>query len=385
MSLIEKISDYIGVEKFISSIEELVNFYLKPFSFFENFFKKTLREKIIQVFVYSFLIILIGYITIEGITIRELTKGVLAEIALTFFIGIVLIVSDFFVAKIERRKTNSENIIFFIVLAKLLIGPFQVAFFALFINYENYNFFLIANLICLFQYIYILFFSARIFNKRKRYMILAIFLNIIVLNLLEFSIEKLTLDNYSTFESEYYIDHILKERIEKSKDLKYPYSTPVYRVLVKAKNSSYAHYVFATPMDSLASGSPEVTRDYIVSIQNNMKILDTLKLNLKFERNKEFFNKLSSLYYATDSLLKEINPDLSKIKIERTEIGTLEDSNEMFTAYYLSVPQRISKLNIELLENEIEMQKISNSAMLPLRSINYFFPIIFLTNKNNTP
>lgn len=378
MSILEKISDYIGIERFLSLLEELFNFYLKPFSFFENFFNKERKEKLIQLFVYSLLLIAVGYITIDDITIRELAKGILAEIAFTFLICLVLVISDFLVSIVAKKKNNSENIIYFVLLAKLLIGPFQVVFFALFVSYENYNYFFIANLICLYLYIYVLLFSARVFNKLKRYILLTVLLNLLILNLFEFSINKLKIDNYSTFESEYYIDHILRERLEKGKYLKYPYSTPVYRVLMTTENNSYSHFVFATPFDTIASGSPKDTWDYINGLQSNMKILDTMKVNLKFKRNLEFFEKISTLYQATDSLLREIDPDISKIKIERTEIGKIENSNERYTAYYLSVPKRISKLNIELLKEEIELEKISKSAMLPLRIINYFYPVHFI-------
>jgi len=383
MSLLDKISDYIGIEKFLSLLEELFNFYLKPFSFFEKFFIKKRKEKLIQLFVYTLLLIAIGYITIDDITIRELAKGILAEIAYTLLICLVLVISDLLVSKVAKRKNNSENIIYFVLLAKLLIGPFQVVFFALFVTYENYNFFFLANLVCLFLNIYVLLFSARVFNKLKRYILLSVLFNLIILNLFELSIYKLKIDNYTTFESEYYIDHILRERLEKGKDLKYPYSTPVYRVLMKTNNTSYSHFVFATPMDTIASGSPKDTWDYIAGLQLNMKFLDTMKLNLRFKRNKEFFDKISSLYQATDSLLKEIDQDISKVKIERTEVGKFENSSEMYTAYYLSVPKRISQLNLELLKDEIELEKISKSAMLPLRIINFFYPVNFI--KNNTP
>ena len=204
MSILEKISDYIGIERFLSLLEELFNFYLKPFSFFENFFNKERKEKLIQLFVYSLLLIAVGYITIDDITIRELAKGILAEIAFTFLICLVLVISDFLVSIVAKKKNNSENIIYFVLLAKLLIGPFQVVFFALFVSYENYNYFFIANLICLYLYIYVLLFSARVFNKLKRYILLTVLLNLLILNLFEFSINKLKIDNYSTFESEYY-------------------------------------------------------------------------------------------------------------------------------------------------------------------------------------
>jgi len=181
MSFLEKITDFIGIEKFLSSIEELFSFYFKPFSYYESFFKKSLREKIVQVIIYSILLILIGYITIDNITFRELTKVVIAEIALTFLIAVVLVISDYIVSKIEKRDPQSENVVFFVILAKLLISPFQVVFFGLFVKYENYNFFFIANLIFFFQYIYVLIFSARVFNKKLKFILLTILINIVVL------------------------------------------------------------------------------------------------------------------------------------------------------------------------------------------------------------
>ena len=126
---IEQLLGYIGLDKVYSHIEDILNFYFKPLKFFATFFGQSTKDKVLQTLTYVILVLSIGYVLIEEITIRELAKALIFELAILLNIILTLTLSDWILAKVCRRKLNTENIIFFTILTKLLLAPFQIVFF----------------------------------------------------------------------------------------------------------------------------------------------------------------------------------------------------------------------------------------------------------------
>ncbi len=162
MSIQEKILEHIGIEKILQYVVELFDFYFKPIRFFKKIFSQSLIDKIIQTSFYSLIILGIGYILIDNITLRLLAKVLLIEIGILVFVCIILILSNFIISKFSNQSIKIENIIFFAILVKLFIAPFQIVFFGLFINFENYNFYFLANLVVLFLFFYMFIFSTSV-------------------------------------------------------------------------------------------------------------------------------------------------------------------------------------------------------------------------------
>ena len=104
--MIDKFIDYIGKEKLSNYTLEIIDCYFKPAQFFKRFSSKKLKEKIVQTIFYIILVIGLGYALISDITVRELTKAVLYEVASLFWIIIILMLSEIIIAKIRKKKPD---------------------------------------------------------------------------------------------------------------------------------------------------------------------------------------------------------------------------------------------------------------------------------------
>lgn len=386
--MIDKFIDYIGIEKLSNYTLEIIDCYFKPAKFFKKLSSKKLKEKIVQTIFYAILVIGLGYALISDITIRELTKVVLYEIASLFWIFVILIFSEIIIAKIRKKKPRYQDIIFFPIIIKLLIAPLQLIFFGIFISNENYNYFLLSNLVIFGLTIYVLFISAFIFHSKKRFITLNIVLNFILINIIFYFTNFISLDDYSTYEYPY-VDRIMKERFDKSVTLKEFYTIPDYRVLhIFNKNDARVFYLLSSPYDTVSSGTIKRTIEYRTNIKKNILILDTLEL--KYKRNKDFFNKLKILCKKIDSTSTNKGIiDLDKIKekeiVEASKIID-KDSTELYKEYVLELPNKIAFLNAELVKEQIELENLSSNSIKPLRALDYLYPLLMLNeSKKNAP
>ena len=258
----------------------------------------------------------------------------------------------------------------------------------MFINYENYNFFFLSNLVVLGLYFYILIFSARIFNSDLKLIIFRIVLNLSILNLLIGFIHLVSLDNFSTFDSSFnYTDHILKERLEKSEILEDPYKVPSHMVLYKSKNErSIAHLLYTTPFDTTSTGSFEETEKYRENIRKNLAVLDTMINNLKFKRNKEFYHILLNINKLADSISAIKVIEYTENEIAEQTVYMNPDSTEFMQEIIIQIPDKIQVLNTELALNEIQLEEKSNTGIMPLLISSYFLPIqlLFVKEENSS-
>lgn len=386
--MIDKFIDYIGIEKLSNYTLEIIDCYFKPKKFFKKLSSKKLKEKIVQTIFYAILVIGLGYALISDITVRELTKAVLYEIANLFWIVTILILSEIVIAKIRKKRPRYQDMIFFPIIIKLLIAPLQLIFFGIFINNENYNYFLLSNLVVFGLTIYVLFISAFIFHYKKKFIALNIGLNFLLINIIFYVLNFLSLDDYSTYEYPY-VDRIMKERFDKSVNLKEFYTIPDYRVLhTFNKNDARVFYLLSSPYDTVSSGTIERTIEYRTNIKKNILILDTLEL--KYKRNKDFFNKLKVLCKKIDSTTtNKKNIDLDKIKekeIVEASIIIDKDSTELYREYVLELPNNIAFLNAELVKGQIELENLSSNSIKPLRALDYMYPLLLLNEpKKNAP
>jgi hypothetical protein len=385
MNIIDKIAEYIGFDKTLRFIEELGEFYLRPLRFFNRFFLLQFKDKLIQTGFYAFLVLGLAYICIEDISIKELLRTLVIELSTLVITFGLLSVGEFVISRIQKNKPRYQSILFFVILVKLLIAPFQIIFFGLFLTKENYNFFFLANCAFVILIFYVLFFSARIFHLKKRYILLNIFINIIMFNLAVVVSEKFTLDSYSTLEHSAFTDEILTERLKKSEPLLEPYKVPTHHVLYKQnKHMVGSHFLFSTLFDSICKGDFGSSETYQKNIQKNLHILDTLIPNLQFQRNKEFYAISKRLHIAIDSVLNLNVVTYTEKDITKTTVYLEKDSSEMYTETIVSIPKILHDLNYKLYLNELEIENISTQAALPLDVMEYLTPVIYLldTTKN---
>ncbi|MFP8490010.1 hypothetical protein ACKGJO_13055 [Gracilimonas sp. Q87] len=384
MGSIEKILEYVGFERLLKFIKELPIFYLKPKSFFKKFFQKDFEEKFLQVLFYIMLLIFLGYFTIENITLREMIKFMIFELASLFTIVLILSVSALTISKFTPVSFSLEKVTFFSILAKILIAPFQIVFFGLFVSFENYNYYFAHNLIVLILYLYIFFYSANIFYSRLRHIVAGISLNLLFLNILIMGISSLSIDDYTTFESPYYVDQIMKERIEKGEPIKNYFKYPTHRVLIKENGKTIPYYTFQVPLDTIASGSIEESLEYRQNIKRNIGVLKSIQDSLKFQRNETFFKKSLSLYQNIDSLLSINYLEYTENDIEKVTVYVEEKSEkELFQEILLPLPDDIESEMYRLAMSQQELNKTSYYSTIPLALVQYFTPVSFLINESS--
>jgi len=288
-----KLLEYIGFENLKKYSIDILDFYFKPKKFYGKFFKKELSEKIIQTIYYSILIVALGYVLVEDTTIKELVKALLYELSALFWIIVSLGFSELLISKIRKKKPRLQNIIFFAILAKILIAPLQLTFFGMFLFKENYNYLFLSNLVVLLLTFYIFFYSATLFNSKNKFILLNILTNLIFINLLIFISAKLSIDDYTDYEYPYG-DRIMVERFKKGNNLEEIYAVPTHKIfyIFEDKNPEL-FYLFSTPLDTISSGSMERTIEFKKNIKYNLSILDTV--NWKFGRNGRFFKDIKLL------------------------------------------------------------------------------------------
>lgn len=384
MSVLEKFIDYIGFDKIFSFLQELILFYTKPAKFFRIFFSNSLKHRITQTTFYALLLIGIGYLLIDESTIRYLLKALISELSLLIFTFIILFLSDYITSKIQKQANNAEKIIFYIILVKLLIGPFQLVFFGLFTSYENYNLYFLANVVVLVHFIYIFIISAIIINHKIKYIILSILLNMVISNIFMFADSFITIDDFSTFESPYYTDPILKERFKTDELVPFAdYKIPSHIVIYNSndKNEFY-YFLFTTPSDSVCRGSFETSVAYRKNIKLNLAKLDTIIPNLKYKRNKDHFDILFALDKSIDSLMSKRTISYSKRDICKHDIYYQKNPYKKYVRSYVFVTDRISQLNTKLINDQYETLKASVNSKTPLDMIMYFYPISFIIDKD---
>lgn len=386
MGVSDKIIEYVGFDKFLQFIKELPIFYLKPNSFFRKFYKKEFEEKFLQVLFYIILLIFLGYFSIQDISLRELVGFVIFELS-SLFTTILILSASFHVISIYTNYTFSlQKVTFFSVLAKILIAPFQIVFFGLFVTFENYNYYFIHNLIVLVLYIYIFFYSANIFYKRLRHIAAGIFLNIFFLNILIFGLSLSSIDEYSTFESQYYVDQILKERAEKGEPIKNYFKYPTHRILWKKDGKTVPYYTFKVPVDTVASGSMEESFEYRQDLKSNISHLKRIREDLKFERNEEFFDKTLSLYKKIDSLMSSKYVEYTKKEIDKVTVYvTKEEEKKLYEEVQLPLPDFIDNEMVNLAMKQQELNRTSYSSTIPLALVQYLMPVYYIIETNPEP
>src|SRR4051812_28134486 len=115
--------------------------------FYKIFFKKTTKEKISQLLVYSICFIIVAFILLNDRPILELVKDFFWGLAQSFIIILILFASNFLIYRLHKKHLQIGDIISFTILTKLLISPILLIFFGLFIYKENYNYFFAFNIL----------------------------------------------------------------------------------------------------------------------------------------------------------------------------------------------------------------------------------------------
>ncbi len=198
MDIISKVFDFIGLDKLYAFFEELLTFYTNPLKFYSNYFKKSTREKISQILVYSIFVVVLMAVFINDRPILELIKAFITGIARLFVVILILFISNFLVYRFNKKHLKLENIITFAFLSQILLAPILLIFYGLFIAHENYNYFFIYNILDVALFIYIFAFSSRIFNLKTSYVLLSICFNYLLLNITTFVSFNLSIDKFTT-------------------------------------------------------------------------------------------------------------------------------------------------------------------------------------------
>lgn len=370
--LLYKIIENIGLDKLYIFLKELATFYFKPLYFYEHFFRKDFKEQLRQLISYSIIIILLGYILLEDVSIKELASSLIVEMTLLLSMILTLFSSNYLVYQIDKKLLKLRNVVFFAMLTKLLYAPFQLAFFGLFVKWENYNYLFFQNLVYLFIHVYFFFFSGRIFNQRISRMLLSCFLTFLLMNTLTWILDKASIDNFSTFESPYYEDQILKERIDKTQNFPYPYTTPYNRILVKAKGVTLSYFVYADPRDSVATGSFADSEAYEKDLGIKIDSINAILPTLHSKRNQLLFLRLKSLYASIDSLIKAPVVEYTGKDIQQKRKLIAADST-IYDELTLPVPTHFSSIPHQLMQDELQLETLSQFSMMPLQIASYYY------------
>lgn len=386
--MINKLLEYIGFDNLKEYSIDILDFYFKPKKFYKKFFVKELPEKILQIIYYSILIIALGYILIENITIKELAKVTLYELSTLFWIILSLVLSELLISKFKKKKPRIQNIIFFTILAKLLIAPLQLVFFGMFLFKENYNYLFLSNLVVLLLTVYIFFYSAILFNSKNKFILLNIASNLIFINLLIFLVGKISMDDYTEYEYPYG-DRIMTERFKKGNVLKEIYTVPTHKIFYLFENKNdELFYLFSTPFDTISTGSQERSRIFKQNINYNLAVLDSTKL--KFKRNEQFFDDITVLNKKMDSALnQELTVIFDKINVDDiTEMFQVidEDSIPLYKKWVVKFPKEIIDLNDSILNQQLELEERSRKTNYPIQIQSYLIPLAYWNKREkNAP
>ncbi|MBF0596400.1 hypothetical protein [Faecalibacter rhinopitheci] len=372
----QEIINFFNKENIKIYIQELVYYYFNPIIFYDIFFKKNTVDKIYQVLFYSTIIILIGYYTLNDLSVKQLVQAFIFEVFVLVLIIIPFCLSTFISKKFLNGNLTIENSIFFVVLAKMMYAPFQIVFFFLFLKFENYNYLFFSTSFVIIIFFNIFYFSSYLFYNRWN-IFFSMINNFIVINLFFFGMNYLTLDNYYKEEKSFYTDYILEERVNNIDKFKNIYRIPRYQIVYSKDNVNIdSHFLFSSPFDSTMSGSFNITEKYIKNHHKNIVRIDSIIQNCKYERNKIFFNNYKNILLLTDTIINRKEFYINEV----TEIQKLNVVNNLakYERKYVSIPNDLYKSNLELVENQISTIEKSEFAFKPLDIFKYLLPLTYL-------
>jgi hypothetical protein len=385
MTLNDLISTF-GKDNLFKWFFELPNFYLRPTKYFKQFFLKSKEEKISISFIYTFTIVILLYVFSES-SIKEITKVMIIEIGILFIAFSILYVNKSVLDSIFKTKTKTSNIIYFLLITKILSIPFQLTFYFLFEKTEMYEFLLIHNSIIVLLLIFVVMYSNKILYDRIYQILIGIVLNLILYNGFIISIQYLRFDKYVfNYENPLFVDPVYKEFETKLLTLdSLTNELPREKFLLKIRNEHYLTYTFEK--DSISSIVNKINTT--LKKGNSFKINILTKLNkntitvdsLKYHRNKELYSELMKyLYCLKYEIRNPINSsktfilDQSQIHLESGEyygeIKHLSINNELYVDYIAYLRKRNDFINAS---------NISDYPMSVLMLI--FYPAYLLTGK----
>jgi len=359
-----------GKDNIFKWIFELPNFYIRPTRYFRDFFQKSNEEKFSASFFYTALAVILLYIFKDN-SFREITRGIIIEIAILIFAFILLTINRLLLDKLFKTTTKPSNIAYFLWITKILSLPLQLTFYVMFNKTEMYEFLFIHNVIIVLVIIFVIVYSNKIFYISLRQIMAGIIVSIILYNSFIISIKYLRFDKHEfEIESTIFTDNIYKEFETKIQPLdSLTNKVPIQKFLIKVRDNYYLTYTFEKDsIPSVIKKLNEILNDSYSFDNSVIAKLDKNKITqdrLKYRRNKELYSHL--MKYLNTLKYDITNPlDTTYTYIIDKKVVCFSDGEYYGEVKHLTTNTALINNYLEYINVRNDFFKASNIAEYPL-------------------
>ncbi|WP_026706064.1 hypothetical protein [Flavobacterium soli] len=300
---LKDIIDNISIANVFEWLAEIPLFLARPKYFYRLFIAKGLPHQASKVIFYTLLLLLVHF----GFSSPSYEAGYKA-----IYVILMLIMPFCIINSLTLKLTNKYFVFWHIFSYCYIIGTLYfipiLIFSNLFLKTENYTFYFISNLTNAILFFSILFLLPIALTKNFKKAILAILLNICFVNVFLVSLGLIIKDNYSNVVD---FDPIMNELFHITDDIKsYPGKPKYYRIEVDYDSNKTIRSICFEDNDTVKIYGPEHLKVLRELYRTNVKILDSLRPKLIFNRNKKISKKFSDHYKLFNTYFDyEPNPE----------------------------------------------------------------------------
>lgn len=327
---IKDLKEIISLEDLYQFLKQSLIFYIKPRSYFKWLFSQT-GEIQFKNSVYLFLLLsAFLYLFTDKQNFKIILGVSLLDVALCLISTVIIFCSNYFSS--EREFSGFKNTFLFVFNSKFLLAPIYIIPYLGFIKTENYNFYFVVNVCFTYTFLFILAYSAMIFNQKIKNIIKVLLSNLLIFNLLLLLFGLFSLDwEINSKYSSFLADPIYNEYKSCSSKLKTTDTIVVNKIINYYSGSRKETILMLTTIsDSLCHGSMASTESYVENLKKDLDVLKSSLLNAEYLRSKELMKGWESYliniqnYYTEDvNVINDIN------KFEKIDKRLDESTNKI--------------------------------------------------------
>lgn len=364
-------------------------FYIRPKTFFQNFFLKDDKERLLYTAFYLLIWGAFFYLYTES-NLKQIFQIISSGLITLVVAIIVLKATHFFMSLFFTNKVQNSEIFYFVLLSKIFISPIVIVFQIYFLVKENYDFYLWYNIFLLVLFFFIYLYSNSILYKKKGLIVLGFLLNVIFFNLTIIFRECVSFDKFEGKAVRLYNDEIIEEYTNKIEtiDSVVVNNFPIQSALIITDHQRISTYIFD---DIKAENFPDsmnyeikLCNRYLAFSNHTRQKVPFIRDSLKFTRNRILSDSLKSYVDYVCRNSRDIEtPDSSLLT--RTVVFVRDSVDEMSVKFYNLKPEFYSNA-YKYLNTRAQLVNSRNKSCLPTMVWEYlFWPSIYILKIKGAP
>lgn len=329
--------------KIFDFIKEIWNFFFHSNIFWKHYNSSSTKNKVLQTTTYVVMFIMIVFLCIPNVQIKESIKVLLTELLGIFPFVLCVLLSTVFALCGSSPKDFIGRILILGVYSYCLFIPLQILFLILFNHSENYLFYAVACLISIIAELYIVIIPCSIFIKTKKGKFIYVITILCAFTLLDFSMDKLGFVS----QNKNFTDIITQERFELGKSIRNAYTIPTH---VISHNAQVLFYLYGSPIDSVCNHKYSEA-DYFAELKSDIDSLLQIIPRTKYKTNRDIFNSM----YVVKKKINSIHNDKSYLSNPIITRDSIKYGTGIITGLEIrEYSPECLRMNSEILNSDIQ-------------------------------